>query len=312
MNTNIGNDVSDLKVNGSVYNGIQTNDTHFYGMARRATPDADCPTFTHKYVDTGGKRDVVCRIVGAGLFPALLVGDTGTGKTECLKDIAREIGIGMIRVNHNIRSEPEDILGAWIVDEEGKPTLSRGPLIEALEDGKFYYADELNYAKPGVLMAYQPVLENYGTITLTIGKHKKVVRRHPDFRFVAAMNPLSYAGSNEMSAATFNRFIAVQFDYAPAVAELAILREVYPALNEEAGKILVNMANANRSTRNNDYTVQYIISTRDLIKACHLKLDLGLSWQTSLELVVLNAAREINSEQLPELQTLVMSYAGKL
>ena len=284
---------------------FQTDSKFFYGVRRQDPAHPKTPKLDHTYIDTNDAIDRVSRIISKGEYPPILIGETGTGKTECLRHIAHEMGIGMLRVNHNIRVEPEDIEGKWVMDGN-TPVFARGPLTEALEEGLIYYADEFSSAKPGVLMAYQNVLERNGTVTLISGKGHVEVKRHPNFRFVAAMNPSVYSGSNEMSLATFNRFIAIQFDYPTAPQEKAILSSVFPSIKEETATLLVKFANAVRRRKAKDQNAMYVTSTRDLLKIAHVHLDLELDLNEAVSLVVLNAVKEIDETEFKAVRDLVV------
>ena len=74
-----------------------------------------------------------------------------------------------------------------------------GPLVEAMKCGDVFILDEINLAEDAVIERLNSVLENSRTLTLAErGSQKEdgeddsnvVVVAHPNFRFLATMNPV--------------------------------------------------------------------------------------------------------------------------
>ena len=82
-----------------------------------------------------------------------------------------------------------------------------GPLVTAIEQGKWVLLDELNLAPGEVLQRLSGLLEST-TSSLVLSERGDVtpIKRHPNFRIFAAMNPATDVGKKALAAAVRNRF----------------------------------------------------------------------------------------------------------
>ena len=82
-----------------------------------------------------------------------------------------------------------------------------GPLVAAIEQGKWVLLDELNLAPGEVLQRLSGLLEST-TSSLVLSERGDVmpIRRHPNFRIFAAMNPATDVGKKALAPAVRNRF----------------------------------------------------------------------------------------------------------
>lgn len=90
-----------------------------------------------------------------------------------------------------------------------------GPLVEAMKCGDVFILDEINLAEDAVIERLNSVLENSRTLTLAErgsqgeecgDESNVVVVAHPNFRFLATMNPGDDYGKRELSPALRSRF----------------------------------------------------------------------------------------------------------
>ena len=89
-----------------------------------------------------------------------------------------------------------------------------GPLVECMKQGDVFVLDEINLADDAVIERLNSVLENSRTLTLAERGHQgdsddegnMVVVAHPNFRFLATMNPGDDYGKRELSPALRSRF----------------------------------------------------------------------------------------------------------
>lgn len=82
-----------------------------------------------------------------------------------------------------------------------------GALVEAIEKGKWVLLDELNLAPGEVLQRLSGLLESVQS-SLILSERGDVtpIKRHPNFRIFAAMNPATDVGKKSLAPAVRNRF----------------------------------------------------------------------------------------------------------
>lgn len=138
-----------------------------------------------------------------------LIGPTGTGKSEMVKDAARVLGRRLF-----VCTAPQmsyDITG--FVDAHGR--YVRKPFSEAFMDGGICLMDEIDRAGPEALIAMNAPVANSIMYIEGVGQ----TDRHPDFLFVATANTAGtgadqeYVTANQLDASTRDRLIYLRVDY---------------------------------------------------------------------------------------------------
>ena len=177
---------------------------------------------------------------------ALLVGETGTGKTTMCQYIANLCRKPLVIVNAHQSSEASDFLGSMrpvrvienaiagdsidaVTNSNGKTSTQSkrfewvdGPLTISIKDGGYFLLDELSLADDSVLERLNPLLETSRSITLTEkGGSHDVIYAHAEFKFMATMNPGGDYGKRELSPALRNRFTEI---WVPALDDLEDIR----------------------------------------------------------------------------------------
>jgi len=80
----------------------------------------------------------------------LLEGDVGVGKTTLLKAFAKAIGGNYQRIEGTIDLMPNDLIYHTYLGEDGKPHVSKGPILKSGEDLSVFFFNEINRARPQV------------------------------------------------------------------------------------------------------------------------------------------------------------------
>ncbi|NOV31223.1 AAA family ATPase [Methylomonas sp. ZR1] len=119
--------------------------------------------------------------------PILLWGHAGTGKSSLFEQVCARTNRPLIRVQHTIGTEESHIVGQWTV-RDGATVFELGPLAVAMKEGHIYMADEYDFGMPSVLAVYQSVLEGKSLVIKEADAANRVIRPHPNFRFVATGN----------------------------------------------------------------------------------------------------------------------------
>ncbi len=80
----------------------------------------------------------------------LLEGDVGVGKTTLLRATAESLGGCFERVEGTIDLMPHDLVYYTHIKEDGKPAVSKGPLLKQGQDLSIFFFNEINRARPQV------------------------------------------------------------------------------------------------------------------------------------------------------------------
>ena len=88
-------------------------------------------------------------------LPILLVGETGTGKTSCIRYLSEKHKKNFVRINLNGATGNEELLGKFVF-ENGETRWVYGTLIEAMKNGDWLLVDEINASNPETLFIPTP------------------------------------------------------------------------------------------------------------------------------------------------------------
>ena len=193
--------------------------------------------------------------------PALLVGETGCGKTSVCQLLALLRGQKLRILNCHQHTETGDFLGGFrparfskddvFSKDDATATADRqnvpfawedGPLVHAMRDGDILLVDEMSLAEDSVLERLNSVLEQGRALTLPEkgGSEVEELVAHPRFRVLATMNPGGDFGKKELSPALRNRFCEIWIGSSTSEAEMAQIcaRRIPQApLNDYARKL---------------------------------------------------------------------------
>lgn len=227
-----------------------------------------------------------------------LLGDfTVTHNTTLLEQVCARTQRPMLRVQHTANTEESHILGQWTA-KGGETRFELGPLPLAMKHGWMYLADEYDFAMPSVLSVYQPVLEGKSLVIKEADAENRIIRPHPNFRFVATGNTNGagdetglYQGTNIQNAANYDRFaMVIQVLYMKPELEAQVLVNQARIPNEDATRI-VDFANRVRESYDGN-KISSTISPRTLINAAKIgqrrgsyRAGIGLSFTSKLSRV---------------------------
>lgn len=235
-------------------------------------------------------------------LPLLLVGETGTGKTSFIRNMADERNIPLTRINLTGQTGVDEILGKWIVKGQTMEWID-GLLITAMKEGHFIVFDEINMALPEILSALHSLLDDDRFIVLK-EKDGEKIECHERFRFFATMNPSEeYAGTKELNKAFYSRFpLVLDVGYSDKEVEILMDRS---GISEEDAKRLVLAAGDVRKAKLME-RISYTCSTRDLIYGAEL-IKKGFKPSEALQLAIFNKIEDKEQrETVKEIFKLVM------
>jgi cobaltochelatase CobS len=240
-------------------------------------------------------------------------GHKGSGKTELFEQTCARTGRGFMRVQHTINTEESHIIGQWTVQSEGgvsKTVFELGPLPQAMINGWTYCADEYDACLPSVNLVYQAVMEGKSLMIKEADAANRIIKPHPNFRFVATGNTNGsgdetglYQGTNIQNSANYDRFgMMIHKQYMSAKSESLILQNKVGMVKEDADK-MVEFAGLVRQAYD-AAKISDVISPRALISAGKIGIK-RMSFRQGLTLSFINKLSKVDREVVDGLATRV-------
>jgi MoxR-like ATPase len=140
------------------------------------------------------------KLTQANMYPVLLMGEAGCGKTTMAEQIAEELSIKFFAISLTRQTTLSHIMGFMSVNGTYVPSQLR----QCVENGGMFLLDELDAGDANVLLSLNTIENGY--VSFPDG----IVKCHKDFRLIAAANPQDqhqrYTGRSKLDAATLDRF----------------------------------------------------------------------------------------------------------
>lgn len=140
------------------------------------------------------------KLTQANMYPVLLMGEAGCGKTTMAEQIAEELSIKFFALSLTRQTTLSHIMGFMSVTGDYVPSQLR----QCVEHGGLFLLDELDAGDSNVLLSLNTIENGY--VSFPDG----IVKCHKDFRLIAAANPQDqhqrYTGRSKLDAATLDRF----------------------------------------------------------------------------------------------------------
>jgi len=233
-------------------------------------------------------------------IPTYLWGHAGTGKSSFVEQVCAKTNRPLIRIQHTVNTEESHIVGQWTA-RDGSTHFELGPLAIAMKEGYVYMADEYDFALPSVLSVYQSVLEGKSLMIKEADTTNRVIKPHPNFRFVATGNTNGsgdetglYQGTNMQNAANYDRFgVVCKVNYMPQKMEVRILVGQSGIDGDDADR-LVKLAKEIRDAYDAG-KISSTISPRALVNAAKVGVRRG-SLLTGFQLAFGNKLSQIDQE----------------
>ncbi len=197
--------------------------------------------------------------------PVLLEGKPAVGKTALIHGLRRfrQRHHQVKMLNNSETTTLQDYFGTWMPSSSGF-AFAKGILIQAMESGDWFVADEFNLAPLSVTAALMPFLEGDRVVRIP-GTHIAVTV-HPEFRFFATQNPF-HGGRNGrklLPITVRNRFLEVTVEDFP---ENEFSDIIFRRFQKQEFKGLVEEEDAKALSRLYfESAGAYNLTMRDLIK----------------------------------------------
>jgi nitric oxide reductase NorQ protein len=160
-------------------------------------------------------------------LPVLLKGPTGCGKTRFVEHMAARLlgarngGVPpLITVACHEDLTGSDLVGRYLIRGDDTVWID-GPLTQAVKLGAICYLDEVVEARKDTTVLIHPLTDHRRI--LPIDKKGEILEAHPDFLLVISYNPGYQSVLKDLKHSTRQRFVTIEFDYAPRDKEAQII-----------------------------------------------------------------------------------------
>lgn len=216
-------------------------------------------------------------------IPALLIGETGTGKTSAIKELAYLLKQRYTRISLTGYTTPDELIGSKSV-KDGATYYEDGILTKAMKEGHIVVLDELNAITPDTSFIIHSLIDDERKIALPNGD---IITPAPEFRVFATINP-DYEGTKSLNRAFLDRFgVLITVNTAKPEIERKILQD-RAGIDEDTAARLVALAWLNRKAYAERKTLTYI-STRSLLQVAELIKE-GLEAKIAYTTAIVNKA----------------------
>jgi nitric oxide reductase NorQ protein len=202
-------------------------------------------------------------------LPVLLRGPTGCGKTRFVEHMAATLSADrnaqrLITVACHEDLTGSDLVGRYLL--RGDETIwVDGPLTQAVRSGAICYLDEVVEARKDTIVLIHPLTDHRRILPLD--KLGQLLQAHPDFMLVISYNPGYQSVSKDLKQSTRQRFVTIDFGYAPPEQEAqVIMRE--GGVSQEIATGLATLGHKVRSLKGSG--LEEGVSTRLLVYAARL------------------------------------------
>lgn len=264
----------------------------------------DCPDIANSgfYVESRNWKYLVRNIKRCK--PSILIGPTGTGKTELILMACKELGINCEVHDMGAMQDPlTDLLGCHRI-KNGDSTFDYAKFVDDVQKPGVILLDELSRAPLMTNNILFPCLDNRRELPLAIADSEgpRSVKVHPECVFIATANIGSeYSGTQDIDAALMNRFLPLKVGYMPKANEISVLMKRCGIGRDEAS-VIVNFSNLMRE-KNREGSIAYPVSTRENIAIAEMVAD-GFSLVDAVDFVVCN---KFNEDDVKAVKQLMMT-----
>lgn len=198
----------------------------------------------------------------------LLQGETGTGKTTLVEQVACRLNWPVFVVGCHGGLEFQELIGRVTLQQDGSTGWADGPLIAAMRVGGIFLLDEMNFLKPEVAGGLNTVLQ---ASVYTIPETGELVRAHPDFRIAATGNAMdgvgkgAYRGTQTTNIALLSRFtLGIRVKYMSVADEEQMIMAKAPGIAQKVANYLSEVASMARKSHE-DGVLKSPMSPRETI-----------------------------------------------
>lgn len=204
----------------------------------------------------------------------ILIGPTGTGKTELVLKVADCLGIECAVYDMGSMMDPlTDLLGSHRLIN-GSSVFDYAKFTQDIQEPKIILLDELSRAPLTTNNILFPCLDSRRSLPVEIAdsSHVRSIPVHPDCVFIATANIGSeYSGTNEIDAALMNRFVPLKLEYLDSKTEEKLICKRTKISLTDAKKLVTIMNDIRGAYYKNE--ISKSVSTRESLLCGDLIYD---------------------------------------
>jgi MoxR-like ATPase len=218
----------------------------------------------------------------------MLIGATGTGKTELVKHIADALGKKLYVVDMGtIQDSQSALLGVHRLNKEGYSEFDYAPFAKYIQEDCIILLDELSRAPLSAANILFPCLDRRRYLPIDIagdGEERHIPVNENVMFFATANLGSEYTGTNAIDRALMDRFFPIELDYPTETAEINILNK-RTGIDKKQAKVIVKISKEIRK-QFKEQELSNTISVRHTLQTASLVQD-GFELLTSLTQVIL-------------------------
>lgn len=264
-----------------------------------------CPTIDESgfYVDSMNWKFLVRNIIKHK--NTMLIGPTGTGKTELVIEIAKQLNLNISIYDMGAMQDPlTDLLGTHRL-EGNSSVFDYSQFVEDVQKPGIILLDELSRAPQMAMNILFPCLDSRRELRIDIAGSNNIrkVKVHPECVFIATANiGAEYSGTQDIDAALLNRFLPLQLDYMPSKIEEHVLM-VRTEIDETSAKTICNYAKQIRESYKNE-VLSKSISTRETLAVAELVVD-GFTIQDAFKYIIFQ--KFMSEDEITTMKSILIS-----
>lgn len=213
-----------------------------------------------------------------------ITGPTGSGKTSLVTETAARLNWPVQQITMSGTTESSDLIGHYVLSsenpgEEPQMRFQYGVLSTAMREGHILLLNEVDFADPAELGAFNDVLEGRPLVITANGG--EIIKPHPMFRVIVTGNSAGngdatglYQGVMMQNLAAMDRYRFIKVGYADPEVEEFILAKVAGRVPEVIRQRMVRVANEVRAlfVGEGEGQLAVTMSTRTLVRWANLSM----------------------------------------